>query len=387
MLYLAHHPHWHDRFWWDEVRCRPMIDEEELTDDHVLDFALWLNTDVEMSVSSTRMLEQALYRQCRQTPKDLLQYWANTLPSWDGSPRLDTWLMDCAQTARNDYSALASRILPLSMVARAMEPGGICRDVVILEGPEGTGKSELVRALGGEEWSCIVSMSLETKESHMMLQGAWVAELAELDSLTRTEESRIKGFLTMRSDIWIPKFSNMKIARHRRTVFVGTTNEASYLKGQTGNTRFLPLGTGGSINVALFLSMRDQIFAEALSLYQRNPQQWWERTATTEALAIEEREARRLANVYEESLQAWLLKDRFDMFSYNPSWEIPIQGSTSWREIAVGFLKITTPEGWRDVGLQRQISSALRAIGWKQRLSRDDEGKVIRLWEDRSIGP
>ena len=86
---------------------------------------------------------------CHQHPKDLLQEWLKALPPWDSVTRLETWLHEVAKAPKTAYGRAVSRILPLSMVARAMSPGCLYRFVVILEGPEGSGKTSLVRALGG----------------------------------------------------------------------------------------------------------------------------------------------------------------------------------------------------------------------------------------------
>ena len=69
------------------------------------------------------------------------------------------------------------------MVARALSPGCTARYVVILEGDESIGKSKLVLDLGAP-WSQVFDHTMDSKEAHIAVQGCWVAELAELDSLS-----------------------------------------------------------------------------------------------------------------------------------------------------------------------------------------------------------
>src|SRR5262249_29646415 len=157
-------------------------------------------------------------------------------------------------------------------------------------------KSSLVQALAGSDWYVVLSMGLETKDAHMMLQGCWVAEMAELDSLSRTEETRLKAFITMRQDSYIPKYSNFRESHPRRTIFIGTTNtEEGYLKGTTGNTRFLPIRVTKRIDVDGFLKVRDQLFAEALTVYQSGTA-WWQLSPEGAEAAKAERERRRIVN-------------------------------------------------------------------------------------------
>lgn len=123
-----------------------------------------------------------------------------------------------------DYHKWAGTMLLVSMVARAIDPGCVQRFVVILEGLEWTSKSALVRALAPQYYT-EMSANLESKEAHMHIQGKWVCEWSELDTLSRTGESRLKAFVTMRSDDYVPKYSNTQVSYPRRTIFVGTTNE------------------------------------------------------------------------------------------------------------------------------------------------------------------
>jgi predicted P-loop ATPase len=58
-------------------------------------------------------------------------------------------------------------------------------------------------------------------------------------------------------------------------VCVGTTNQDKYLQDDTGNRRFIPIRVVGKINIARLQQERDQLFAEAVALYQQG-QSWWQ---------------------------------------------------------------------------------------------------------------
>jgi hypothetical protein len=369
---LRHHQDWQGAFWWDAVRMRAMVHAEPLSDKIVTEIAIWLGAVIKMSISNLRLLERCILARCQDTPKDLLQEWILGLPPWDKTPRLKTWLAQCAGTETTDYGQHVSATLPVSMVARAMEPGVLYRHVVILEGPEELKKSTLVRALGGDEWTVELSIGLESKEAHMMLLGAWVAELPELDTVSRTEDSRLKAFFTMRRDSYIPKFSNHRVDYERRTIFVGTTNEAVYLKGQTGNSRFLPVKVTKLIDVDALLKDREQIFAEALAYYRAHPDDWWKMSVAAEAEAVERREERRVASIYEDDLRQWLDHPTDETM---PGVRLAPRQEVTWAEIAEQFLRIDK-EKWKDSNLQRQIAAALRGIGWEP-----DRVKTRRFWK------
>jgi virulence-associated protein E len=384
-LVLDHHHAWKDRLWFDVIRGRAMLDDTPLSDDVIMDVMRWLQIEERLPTTMHKLVERCVVATCHQHPRDLLQTMLYALPPWDQTPRLETWLMDIGGVSDTRYTRAVSHLLMVSMVARVMDPGCLYRFVVILEGPEEYRKSTLVEALCGKDWYISLAIGLETKESHMMLQGAWVAEMPELDSLSRTEETRLKAFITMREDAYIPKYSNFRTQTPRRTIFVGTTNEESYLKGQTGNTRFLPLTLTHAVDMEAFHGMREQLLAEALQHYGQHTADWWEfpQEALEEARAM--REARRMQNVYEDPLSDWLEIGRFQI-PVTPDGVpyFPTPGVTTWQEIAQYFLKLDTPERWKDAGLQRQISAALRAIGWAQKVEWDTEiQRSTRIWRKK----
>lgn len=382
-LILAHHAAWQEKLWWDDVRGRAMIGTVPLNDELITEVAQWLGTTERMPARSLRLIERCIVVECRKHPRDLLREWLESLPPWDNVPRLDDWLLDVAGVSKTAYSMAVSRIIPLSMVARVMEPGCLYRYVVILEGAEEAGKSTLVRAIAGQEWYVELSMSLESKESHMMLQGAWVAELAELDSLSRTEETRLKAFITLTEDSYVPKYSNNRVSIPRRAIFIGTTNEESYLKGQTGNTRFLPIKVSPPLAIDDFLAIRPQLFAEAYRWYREHAETWWQLPDDALQEARDIREARRVVNVYEQPLREWLDRQRF-LDRYMSDGQVayaPKEGEVTWVDIARWFLKIESPERWKDMPLQKQIATALRALGWMNCVEREPgTQKTRRVW-------
>jgi predicted P-loop ATPase len=225
-------------------------------------------------------------------------------------------------------------------------------------------------------------MNMESKDAHIMLHQFWMAELAELDSISLTEDSRMKAFVTMQHDSYVPKYSNVSISIPRRTIFVGTTNDTgAYLKGQTGNTRYLPLWIGKRVDRDRLERDRDQILAEAIAHYSARLEDWWAMDAELEERAQEEREKRRERPVYEDPLNDWLEVDRFTGAIYDDGAPVRfIQDETSWPEIAKWYLKLDTPEKWKDRSLQMQIAATLKSLGWIHE-SIFRHGHKARIWK------
>jgi putative DNA primase/helicase len=368
-LLLAHASPWQETFWLDSVRGQPMVGERAVDDRFILHVCQWLGEQARMVVTTTKMVGSVVVALCEEQPRDLLQEWLAGLPPWDGTRRLTSWVHELAGGGTDVCDQEIARQLVVSMVARALDPGCQYRYVVLLEGAENTGKSKLVRTLASPEWCYECVIGLEGKEAYMALQGAWLVELPELNAMTRTEESHFKGLVTQVSDSWIPKFANHKITHKRRTIFVGTLNPegtCEYLRGQTGNTRYLPLPTG-AIDTAGLLAVRAQLFAEALDYYRRFPDDWWQLSAEAEQELVERREDRRERSVYQDLLSDFLSREGATL--------------TSWQEIAERVLQLQ-PWQWKDKGLQKQIAQALVALGWESRTMRV-EGKVRKCWVKR----
>src|SRR5262249_47722363 len=153
-----------------------------------------------------------------------------------------------------------------------------------------------------------ISGSLEGKEAHILMKGAWAVELGELSSMSKTEENRLKSFITLANDEFVPKYSNDPVKLARRTVLFGTLNpegDKTFLRGQTGNTRYYPVAVT-TINLEHVEAIRAQLFAEALVYYADHLADWWRLTPEAETDARKVRDAHRVRSVYEEALGLWL---------------------------------------------------------------------------------
>jgi hypothetical protein len=357
-LALQHLDPWkREGCWYDVVRERHMVGAAPVLEGDDTAAGIRIEQATAIRVTNLHLVGRALDYVCRQQTRDLLREWVDALPALPVSDHLTTWLRTYANvpdTVSDSYVADVSRIIPVGMIARILRPGCQFRYVPILEGPEDAGKSKLTKALAGQDaygqsWHVALSAGMEGKEAHMMLDGALIAELEELSSYTKTDENRMKALVTAETDSFIPKFANKRVDHPRRTVFIATVNpegDGAYLKGQSGNTRYLPI-TVGTIDIPGFLSTRTQLFAEAKTYFLDHPEDWW--TLTCGIDATTEREERRQTSVYEsEALRGWLA-------TLSPA-------ECTWQDVAEFYLH--SPKDRWNKALQMEISKALRAFKW-----------------------
>lgn len=241
-----------------------------------------------------------------ERPFNPLTEWLDTL-EWDGKPRLEGWLTRYAGVHDSEYSRAVGRIMLLGAVARAYVPGIKYDTMVVLEGVQGTLKSSLLVALGGE-FTLEGLPNASDRDVVDAMRGYWIVEMEELSHLRRREINDLKAFLSRTRDRARLAYERNSRDFPRRCVFVGTTNDARYLRDSTGNRRFLPVAVG-RIDLEAVRRDREQLWAEAVREWRSAPHP----AALTLprvlwAAASAEQEQRRLVDPWEDAVSAYLAK-------------------------------------------------------------------------------
>lgn len=182
---------------------------------------------------------------------------------WDRQPRLSTWLSRYLGAADTLLTQAIGRLVLVAAVRRAYEPGTKFDQILVLEGPEGRGKSSAIEILAGTaNYSDQRILTLDDKGQQEAICGVWLYEIADLAGMRRAEVEAVKAFASRTWDRARPAYGRMRVDRARQCVFVATTNDDAYLKSQTGNRRFWPV-LAGHVDLARLRRDRDQLWAEA----------------------------------------------------------------------------------------------------------------------------
>lgn len=186
--------------------------------------------------------------------------------AWDGTPRLDTLLIDYLGAADTELVRAMTRKHFVAAVARVMRPGIKYDYILTLIGPEGIGKSSLIRELGGD-WFNDSLTSIEGKEAMEQVHGKWLIEIGELTNYKKSTNEAYKAFISKQEDSYRPAYGRKTEIYPRQCIFFATTNEKAFLKGDTGNRRFWSVECGADIVTKdvwrQLPAERDQIWAEA----------------------------------------------------------------------------------------------------------------------------
>jgi predicted P-loop ATPase len=285
------------------------------------------------------------------------------LPAWDKVPRIDTWLInychvESSKEKRNCYAMEVGRMFLVSAIARICDPGCKVDHVLILEGPQGIGKSEAVRILAvNDEWFTDQLADLGSQNCLMQLRGRWIVELGELDALNRADMSRTKAFLSEQSDKFRVPYGRRIVPFPRQCVFIGTTNQDTWLKDETGGRRFWPVRCPAQIDLEGLRKVRDQLWAEALHKH-REGAHWWPENAALIQAANEEQKGRHLPD-------PWL--DLVEDFAESLCLEFREGPKASSVKAEAILQKIVTDPAKQDLAALNRVVRCLKFMGWERK--------------------
>lgn len=267
---------------------------------------------------------------------------------WDGTERLKRLMPDYFGAEDNAINAEIGRLMLTSAVRRIHEPGCKYDIIIVLEGSQGSGKSTALVILAGKEnFSDQDILAQDSKVQMEAVEGVWIYEASELEGMSKSDITKMKAFISRQEDRGRPAYGRFRENRPRQCIFVGTTNEETYLRDKTGNRRFLPVRTG-IIDLEGLKRDRDQLWAEAAYL-----------------------EAQGTSIVLDESMWEEAAKLQRDRLEPEPWGDIlaEVQG-----ELHGDYYRITTHEllsHYLDISAERQnpatskrLAHVMRQLGW-----------------------
>lgn len=272
---------------------------------------------------------------------------------WDYTDRIEP-LFDILHLSAEDNLSrtLVSKWLfqCWAMAQNELKDGYGADGLLVLQGPQGIGKTSFVRKLGVRPELVKLGQYIDThdKDTTRRCTSAWIVELGELETTLRSDLERLKAFITAERDEYRLPYGRADQIQARRTSLIATCNTERFLIDPTGSRRFwtVPVEKIDLDRLAEFDAL--QLWAEVKELAADKPNYF---RLTREQQA----ELARRNLEHEKPLKGQLeVEDIINTARAEP-------GSFEWRDGTVSEFK-TYNDTLRGYSVQ-QISQALDKLG------------------------
>lgn len=340
---------------------KPAVMTDQWRDEDVTRLMAWIRRTYDSTIGD-KLIYQAVQVVARRFSIHPVREFLNTL-TWDGVDRVTTWLSRYIGAEDTAYTRSVGKWWLVSAVARVYQPGVKADYVLILEGAQGIRKSTALETLAVKrEWFSDSPFELGSKDSYLALRGKWIIEMAELDSLSRSDSNRAKAFFSSPCDTYRAPYGRESMSVDRQCVFAGSVNHSEYLKDPTGARRYWPVACG-AIDLEALRHDREQLWAQAVQMYGAG-EKWYPATPEAFALCTVEQSKRGESDAWSEPVINWMstaeanqiLKDRDSL--HHPG------GYFTAGDILGRALRISQ-DRWDRVA-QLRSAAIMASIGWKR---------------------
>ena len=294
--------------------------------------------------------------------RDPFADWLGELPAWDGFARIEGLLCNMFAAPWSPLAEWASQYIFLGAIQRTMEPGCKLDEIPVLIGPQGIGKSALLREVVPPDVPDLYGDGLRwdarDREQVEAVLGRLIVEVPEMGGRRKAEIEHMKALITRQDDGVIRlAYARSPEPLPRRFILVATTNNETDLPNDpTGNRRFVPIVLPKGCHVEVEIAeAREQLWAEALHMYQCG-----RRANLSRELFAMQRECTERHRDRDELLED-AIEDRLDDGPYRLARIVEMLGESA------------------DGITQHRLGRALRNAGWEMRRTKRD-GKVERFW-------
>jgi hypothetical protein len=193
---------------------------------------------------------------------------------WDGRHRVETFFIRQFDVVDTPYVRKATRGFFMGAVARLCVPGTKWDHVLVLEGEQQKGKSYTLEQLF-YGLCANIHLSVGSADLPRIVSSNWLVNCDELAMTSKSSREEVKTWITTNEEVWVPKYVEYMKRIPRPCVISATTNKFDYLDDPTGNRRIWPMTVRKLHNIRYVIENRDQIWAEALHMWDNRAEDWW----------------------------------------------------------------------------------------------------------------
>ena len=366
-IIFTHDPRWRGRIRFDELAGIATIDDDYLIDSECYGAKLWLEEHYQSMSLPKNEIGLIIDNVGRNNPFHPIRERLNDLPPWDEKNRIENFFIKYFRAADTElHRAYGTKFL-ISCIARAFEPGCKLDTIPVLIGQQGANKSQALKILAFEDrYFTDTNIDLRNKDAFINIQGKWIMEMPECESLFRNGYNLSKSWITSQSDRYRAPFAQYATDHPRQCTFIATTNEQDlgFLADPTGNRRFWALLVG-EVDLESLKSDMEQLWAEALFRY-RAKETWW-LSKNVELLRKYQNDRFALGDSWEDAIYMFLFsgyrnKDNFYVFTMDQVYD-----------------KLGIEKHQQNMRTTKRLAAMLRRYGaYKERVS--EKGTKVNKW-------
>lgn len=355
-VFVRHHPSYRGKWSYDEMTGSPWFASAPMRPEIV--HRIRADADCHLGYTPPATdVEAAIIEAAKDRPFHPIRQYLRSV-DWDGEPRLSSMARDYLGSNDRLHSEMVRKFM-IGAAARALWPGCKLDTALMLVGEQGNLKSTFFAVLGGQ-WHADTFIDITSKDAGLQLHSAWIYELAELENVvTGRAESRLKAWLTSTHDLYRPPYGRVAERRARACAMCGTTNRQQFLTDDTGSRRFWIITVRQKVPRDLLVSMRDQLWAEAICAAESGESWWFEAAAETD---------RETANQQHQEDDSWIDPVHRWLGANRAASEVTLT------EVMEGALDLEV--GKHDRWSQMRVAKILKALQW----ARVRLGTVPRTW-------
>lgn len=345
---------WYDEFL-QQIRCSDGDGVRQWADADDLEATLYMQRTIGMTGVHKAIVEQAVRIVAFRDRRNCVRDWIDSL-EWDGVPRIEFFFPENFGCEDNEYTRAVSRNFWLSILARIYMPGCKVDNMIVLEGSQGSMKSTAMQVVGGE-WYATPLESVYSKDFYLGLAGKIIIEIAEMDSFSKAEVTKVKQVVSNQSDTYRVPYGKHTEDHPRQGIFCGTTNRDDWNRDETGARRFWPIKCTGEVNIEWIRRHRGQLFAEARALMKEPGVTWWE---TPREMTKIEQDARMVGDIWTQRVGD-VLHGKYCVTAAEILNEMNVETAR------------------QDKRAQTRIAGIMQQIGWRK-VRRNVEGGTTTVW-------
>ena len=166
---------------------------------------------------------------------------------WDGKNRLDELFKTLNVKKDKELASEYFRIWCLQTARNLLTDRGYVNEyVLVLKGEQGAGKTKWIRKLAKDDFvKTGLQLNPNNKDSVLEANSVTICELGELDATTRkADHAQLKAFLSKDYDYVRRPYGREEVKMPRKTSFIASVNNETFLVDDTGNRRYLVVEVG-----------------------------------------------------------------------------------------------------------------------------------------------